>query len=300
MTYQKSLLQIVTLLVGLLSLIPGYTSASSDFSFNKSLVPQEKPKAAVVEINADGYLAEQYAADLLLSMQNELLLNGMNIVIGKENATDGNTLVMNIDFSIKTGLLSHVRRADKYNYFVENISRVTYDATIFTTSKEEPFLELSVGLDTQILGLTNNGYDSIESIDSLFGRSANFLANLIYAAFSDTSDTTGNWHDMLGSTVVEIPGNLQGGEYTGIIKSAGNSKNVGFSAGEKAYQISSVSNSSDQFTGKYKVRYTNGREPEWLPAEYIFVGNVMIVKPILSNASSNLSFFIKKTMAPSI
>jgi hypothetical protein len=294
MTYQKTLLNILLFLLYLLLFLPSHTIASNNLSLNQTLVPKDKPKAAVIEIHADNYYAEQYAEDLLLSMQNELLLNGMDIVIGKENATDSNTLVMNIDLSIETGLLSHVRREDRYNYFVENISRVTYNTTFSTSSKENPFLELSIDLETQILGLTKDSYDSIESMDSLFSRSANLMANLFLAAYSDTPDLPGIWQDLLSTTVIEVPNDPEGGEYGGFIKTVGKNLNIGFSPGEMAYRISSSSNGSDQVTGKFKSRYTNGREPEWLPAEFSFVGNIMIVKPMLRSKSAGMSFFIKQ------
>ncbi|MES9944014.1 MAG: hypothetical protein ABW080_03530 [Candidatus Thiodiazotropha sp.] len=294
MTYQKTLLHIFPFLLCLLSLLPSHVLASSNFSLNQALAPKDKPKAAVIEIHADNHYAKQYAEDLLLSMQNELLLNGMDIIIGKENATDSNTLVMNIDLSIQTGMLSHVRREDRYNYFVENISRVSYNTTFFTISKEDPFLELSLSLDTQILGLTESSYDSIESMDSLFGRSANLMTNLFLAVYSDTSDLPGIWQDLLGSTVIEVPNDPEGGEYGGFIKTTGNNLNIGFSPGEMAYRISNNSNASDRVAGKFKFRYTNGREPEWLPAEFSFVGNIMIVKPMLRSKSAGMSFFIKQ------
>lgn len=324
MTYKKTRSYITLFLASLLLFISSYASAldisssqrsqlpedtpksalasllstkfkTSQFSLQQSLVPQDKPKVAVIEVNADNQLAKQHADDLLLSMQNELLLNGMDIVIGKENATDNNTLVMNINFSIQGGLVSMVRRKEPFYYFVENISRVTYNTTFSTISMEEPFLEISLNLDTHILGLTESSYDSIESIDSLLGRSANLLANLVLATFSNKTDTTGTWQDILNSTVIEVTTDLDNGKYTGLIKTASKTQNIGFSPGEKTYRFSSSSDTSNPITGELKVRYTNGREPEWLPAKFVFFGNIMIVSPTSGGTPFGMSFYIKRS-----
>jgi hypothetical protein len=261
---------------------------------NKEQVPQNKPKAAVVVVTPQNPISSQYANDLMLSLQNELLINGLDIVYGKENATNTDTVVMYVDFSIESGLLSQIRTENQYIYYVENISRVTYTASFSTVTNATPFIEMSLSLDTQILGLTDNSYDSIETIDNLFGRSANLMANLVFAAFTDTSNVTGTWHDVLGSAVVEFSDNQNKGKYIGYVKSTNQNSN-GFSIGEKAYRISSNSNNAETLTGELKVRYSNGNEPEWLPAEFIFIGNLMVIKPKSSDAPIGVNFYIKRS-----
>ncbi|MEW8051378.1 MAG: hypothetical protein AB2792_02430 [Candidatus Thiodiazotropha sp.] len=273
--------------------LPCSTFAANTFSFDKEQVPQNKPKAAVVIVRPENSFSAQYTNDLMFSLQNELLINGMDIVIGKENATNTDTVVMYVDFSIESGLLSRVRTENQYIYFVENISRVTYTTSFSTVTNATPFIEMSLSLDTQILGLTDNSYDSIETIDSLFGRSANLMANLVFAAFTDTSNVTGTWHDVLGSAVVEIPDKQNNGKYVGYVKKANQYSN-GFSIGEKAYHISSNSNSTETLTGELKVRYKNGKEPEWLPAEFIFIGNLMIIKTSSPKPPARMNFYTKR------
>ncbi|MCG7876990.1 MAG: hypothetical protein N0C91_12665 [Candidatus Thiodiazotropha endolucinida] len=274
--------------------LPSYASASSTFSFDKKQVPQNKPKAAVIVVRPENSHSAQYTNDLMLSLQNELLINGMDIVIGKENATNTDTVVMYVDFSIERGLLSHVRTESQYIYFVENISRVTFTTSFSTITNSTPFIEMSLSLDTQILGLTDTSYDSIETINSLFSRSANLMANLVFAAFTDTSNITGTWHDMLGPAVVEFPENKSKGKYIGYVKKTNQNSN-GFSIGENTYHIGSNSNNTETLTGELKVRYNNGKEPEWLPAEFIFIGNLMIIIPSSSKPPVGMNFYIKRS-----
>ncbi|MET0045916.1 MAG: hypothetical protein ABW100_20645, partial [Candidatus Thiodiazotropha sp. 6PLUC3] len=46
--------------------------------------------------------------------------------------------------------------------------------------------------------------------------------------------------------------------------------------------------------GKYKVSYSDGKEPAWFPAEFIIYGNMLIMKPISLNAPVVMSFYIKQ------
>jgi hypothetical protein len=279
----------------LLMALPCQASDFNYLSLSQGLLPESKPKAAVIVINTQNEYSAQYKNDLLLSLQNELLINGIDIVIGKENALHSNTLIMNIDFSIESGILTHVQTENQYSYFVENISRATYKVSFSTTSIEAPFFDLSLSLDTLILGLTKNGYDSIETINGLFGRSANLMANIYFASFTETSSVTGTWHDMLGSTVIDIPDNQNNGKHIGYVKTPNQYFNSGFTPGDKAFRISSQSNESAPFTGELKVNYLNGKDPEWLPAEFILIGNIMVVKPSSSNAPVGMSFFQKRS-----
>ncbi|MES9982743.1 MAG: hypothetical protein ABW115_04980 [Candidatus Thiodiazotropha sp. 6PLUC6] len=291
---QKIHLKSISLLLGILIYTSNYAFASANFNFYQDKTPTDTPKHAIVNVTAQDRIADPYKEDLLLSVQNEFLLSGLDIVIGKENIVDNNTLSLDISFSIENGLRSHILTKNNHNYFVENISRAKFKIKISSLSQNSPFIDLDIALDSQIIGLTDNGYDSIETMNSIFTRAAGLMANLVFANFSDNSDITGTWRDTLGTTVIIIKNKQGEDEYIGHVHTKNKHKIIGFSVGETIYQFQSNVTNKQKIEGKYKVSYSDGKEPAWFPAEFIIYGNMLIMKPISLNAPVVMSFYIKQ------
>ncbi|MES9867573.1 MAG: hypothetical protein ABW157_19790 [Candidatus Thiodiazotropha sp. LLP2] len=285
---------IIAYLFTLITFIPGFALAASTLNFTYDSIPDIAPKQAIISVKAGNDHAANYKDDLLLSFQNELLINGLDIVIGQENISSENVLSVDVTFSIENGLILHARTEGKYSYFVENISRVIFNITTSSSLEKKQFIELGIDLDTQIIGISDTGYNSIEAIDSVFSRAASLIANLVHASFSDKPDINGQWHDTLGSSIIEFTRNKNNKDFGGYIRSQNQFSNKRTDTDKLAYRIKSKTSNDQNNKGEFKATFLNGDEPAWFPADYIQHGNMLIIKPTTPNSPIGMTFLKKQ------
>jgi hypothetical protein len=267
-------------------------SAATDFTVNHGQIPVNKPSTVIVEVNPQNQRAKPYINDLLLSVQNELLVNGFDLVIGKENVTDDKTLAMNIDYSIEHGLHHFVRSENEINYYVENISRLFLHVTFKSISGESNFVDFRIALDANVIGLSDHGFDAIEPMEKVFGRAARLMSYIALGSFSKKAFMEGEWHNALDDAVINFHDNRNNDGYVGYIQEMSR-QNYGFEPGEEVFRINGKAEQKLQINGEYKVRYANGDDPEWFPADYLFLGNMMILNPTSSSSPVGLMFFYR-------